>query len=557
MKRTPDGGQRMAEIASKVQGPMGKVYELIAGRERDVGVSDSPKALRFTPDDLDTIRANQWEHVRAGQAIDGAFQSLSDVKKNMTLSLDKMKELAKGRKVGEASDGFFNQVTGIGTGMDPGAWNAASTPVSLSPQEATAAYSNGGIGAEVIDKKSRGIILNGYGFECDEWKEDDLKRLKGHAEETGFTEPFIEWWRDGLTYGGAGLIPALDGDDPMTYQMSVPELAKAGMLKKGCIQRWWGGDRWNMVLIPDYDISHADYLMPREFIIPITGLTIDSSRISLARPRKLPYWGAIRQMGWGVSDFVSFLPSLLAYELAVRTIPIISQQLSLVYLHTPMDAAIIQNGINAMRDVQKKNQVELDNWSWLNPKLVNFAGELKSIDRHFTDFDKLVLLLKQDVGAKAGYSHTVLFNESTPGMDEKSFDITLKEAAQTKRQGNGMSEQSRNAVMMLVYSCFGVDSPQAKTADKVRLTFEQPTIPTMEENVTAMTGAAATLVSLRDAGIGLEDGIEFVREFLPNVNLSEEFLKRMKSFDSDGGQDLEGGTMDHAPKGLGKFWRKK
>lgn len=542
--------------------PMEGAFRTIANRAKVLGVSDSPRALRFEESEVKEIRDAQVQHINQGMAVDGGVQSMEDVRKTLTVSFERLaKSVGRGKvsgMKGETIDSFFNEVSGIGTGIDPGSWNAASTPISISPQEATAYYSNGGIAAEIIDKKSKGIFMNGYQFENDEADEDDLKKLLEHAEARNFKTMAESWWRDGYAYGGALMIPDL-GDNPLTYLMNEKELARQGMLDKGCIRRFWEVDRWNSVLIPDYNPSAADYLTPKEFMIPIAGLSVATWRMALARPKTLPYWGMLRQMGWGISDFASFMPSLLAYEMGIRSIPIISQQLSLIYLQAPLDAIISTSGLNSAKKIKADNEAALAGWSQLHPKLLNLFGDLKSIERHFTDFDKLILLLKQDVGAKSGISHTILFNELQNGMDEKSYDITLKQTETLKRSADQAALQLKPLVRMLVYSCFGYDSPQAKMADKFRISFDLPVIPTADEMSTEATASVNMLNGLIQAGFQLEDACTMVSKFIPRFELTEEIRGRVKAF-TDNENDVEK-LVDGAARKAGLFdhfpWRRR
>lgn len=536
--------------------PLEEVYKKIGERYR--GVNDSVSAMRFTADDVKTFRDSQWSHVKSGMASDGEYQSMGDVKKRMTVSLENMQsQLGRGRPNGETMDSFFNEVSGIGTGADPGSWNAASTPVSISPQEATAYYSNGGIAATVIDKKSKGIFNSGYQFAGQDWDEKECDQLQKYADSVNFEPAAKDWWRDGYIYGGALLVPHLKGDSPMTYLMDERELARQGMLGKGCLDRFWEADRWNSVLIPDWNISAADYLTPKEFLIPITGLSVSTSRMSVGRPKRLPYWGTIRQMGWGISDFPSFMPSLLAYEMAIRSIPIISQQLSLLYLQAPLDAIISQAGLNQAKGIQKQNEEAMRNWSMLNPKMLNLFGDIKSIERHFTDFDDLILLLKEDVGAKAEFSHTILFNELQNGMDEKNYDITLKQTETVKKSAKEAGLQLKTALRFLVYGCFGYDSPQAKKADKLRIEFDTPAIPTNEENNETLTTVANAINGFIQAGFQLEDAVALCQQFIPRLEVSDELRTRIKAIAETEQSVEEAGKRAGLFDGALKFFRGK
>ncbi|ADX42541.1 phage portal protein [Tetrasphaera phage TJE1] len=517
---------------------------LAAGQERGHifdGVADGtpvPKQINHSPGEVKEIQDKLWTEVKGGMAADGIhYSTMEDVGKGLVVNLEHLVKKAKDRPEGMAADAFFNEFTGIGTGIDPGFHNASSTPVVVSPQEATAYYSNGGIAATVIDKKSQGVFTNGYQF-VGGLEEDDLKELKDYADKLNFAESLVEWWRDGYIYGGSTLMPWLKGDNVLTHEMTVEELGRRGMLKKDCLQYFWTADRWNAVLIPNYDISARDYLTPETFYVPLAGLSIRTERMAIARPKKLPYWGTIRQMGWGISDFPSFMPSLLAYEIMIRTIPIISQQLSLVYLHQPLDTVLAQSGANAARKVQQSNQAAIDQWNSLKTQVLNMSGELKSIERHWTDFDKLILIGKQDVGAKAGISHTILFNEQHAALNDKSDDTTLKQAETIKRSGNQLTIQVQNVIQFLVYSKWGWDSPQARKAKEVRLSLDSPTVMTNQERLEALNASASALGAYRMAGFQLGDAVELVRKFVPMFEPTEEMATRIEAFD-DAETDFE------------------
>lgn len=528
-------------LSKEVSSPNYKaIYGILASRQPAAlkGVADSAQEpMNLYPADIKSIQDSLWLEVKDGMAMDGQNSTMEEIGKGLVFNVEKLAAQLKTRPEGMAADAFYNDFTGIGTGLDPGVYNNAYTPVVVSPTEATAYYSNGGIAGAVIDKKSRGIFTNGYQF-VGGLEEDELKELKDDADRLNFEESVVEWWRDGWIYGGSCLMPWLKGDNAMTHQMSVKELASGGMLKKGCIQYFWTADRWNSVLIPNYNISARDYLTPEEFMIPLAGLSIKTERMAIGRPKKLPYWGTIRQMGWGISDFPSFMPSLLAYEIMIRSIPVISQQLSLVYLHQPIDIVLAQAGLNAVKDLMKKNQAALDQWNPLKAQALNLAGELKSIDRHWTDFDKLITLGKQDVGAKAQISHTVLFNEQTASLDEKAFDTTLKQAETIKLSANQASIQLQNIIPFLVWNKWGYYSPQGQKAREVRISFDSPTIQTNEEKIASVQAIGTALGQFTQAGLQLGDAMTLVRQFFPGMEIPKDMAERIQAFD-DSEQDFQ------------------
>src|SRR5437870_10342052 len=125
------------------------------------GVADGmevPIQAAHSPKDIEVMRGALWDEVKTGMAMDGTSRTMEEVGQGLMVNMEKLAKQITAKSEGMSADAFFNDFTGIGTGLDPGTYNAASIPVVVSPQEATSYYSNGGIAGTVIDKKSRGIF---------------------------------------------------------------------------------------------------------------------------------------------------------------------------------------------------------------------------------------------------------------------------------------------------------------------------------------------------------------------------------------------------------------
>jgi hypothetical protein len=260
-------------------------------------------------------------------------------------------------------DGYYNAMTGQGvTGFDPGSFNLAYTPVSMSPNECTSYYSNGGLPAIIIDKKVKGAMINGYNFVCNDedtgLSEKDRKTLKDYANKVGFDQQIEHTDRDGLAYGGAFLYPVFKKDRPDTFEMPVEQLFAEKLIEKDSIDYFVEGDRWNSILVPNYNIAAKDYLSPDTYMIPLAGVRVNHERMAIVRPILLPYWGALRQLGWGRSDFESYVQSILAYKILIASVPIMAQQMSLLVHIIPLDGIIAENGpAYAQGFAQNNNQL--------------------------------------------------------------------------------------------------------------------------------------------------------------------------------------------------------
>lgn len=516
------------------------IFSLMAGKVPQ-GVADST-GMRFSVSEVSEIHAHLLTDVRTNMALAGGFQTLEDSRKGLILNVeniaDKLKERARQGQGGIAADSFYNALTGIGTSIDPGYYNAATIPVSMSPNEATSYYSSGGIPAIVIDKKSKGIWMNGYQFVSQDWNEDDLKTLRDYADKVNFENACKESWRDGLMYGGSVLTPAFKKDTALTYEMDFDQLVKQKVIEKDCLERFWSADRWNSVLIPDFNISARDYLNPRLIMVPLAGHSIHRDRMALIRPKKLPYWGTLRQIGWGVSDFEGWIRSLLAYEIMIASLPMISQQLSLLYRHLPFDATSGMTGVRAAKKAAQEASMQLKQWNLLNPQTFNSVGELKTIERHFTDFDKLIMIARQDVGAKSGISDTILFHTQASGFSDNEEDTLLKEAATIKEGANEAVLQLQPLVKVLIASCFGPDSEQFKKYESVRISFDSPTVLTNDQKVASLTALGGFVSSMQTAGMQLGDTMTVAQQFLTDLEVPDDMAERIKAFD-DREQEFE------------------
>jgi hypothetical protein len=504
---------------SEIQGSgLADVFKLIdSSRQSASMASDSNKPIPVSAGDTKAIQQILVEEIRSGIIADGfQFQTLSQIQESTIQNVTRA-----------VADGFFNPVNGIGSTSDPGYWNSAYTPISMSPNEVTAYYSSGGIPRIIIDKKAGGVMMNGFTFEGEGWTKEDLEKLKKHADELNFDQALEDSLRDGLSYGGSLLVPQLKDEDALTMQMSPEELSKQGRLKVDCLDRFWSADRWNAIMIPDYNISARDYLHPREIFVPITGYTVNTKRAALIKPKTLPYWGALRQLGWGISDMEGWIKSVLAYEICIASIPIMSQQLSLLFRVLPLDAVTSQNGAAYAQEIAEKTQLILSKASNVTPRTINAVGDIKVIERHFTGFEELVHILRQDVGAQSEISDTVLFNTQATGFSKNEGDTTLKQAETITKIGNKIIPQLQPVVKMIVYSCFGYDSEQGKRADKVRLCFDSPTVLTNEERNQAGSTYAAVLTAEIGSGAQIGDAHEIAKAFVPDIQLPQNILDRM------------------------------
>lgn len=498
------------------------IYKMIAGKLSSVKYTQdgTPLAgISHTSGEITEIKSKMFNTVMANYNADfGGFETLAQCRQRATLDMKRATDAI-------TKDGFYNPLNGYGTSIDPSMANMAYTPVLASPEESTAIYSSGGLAKIIIDKKSKGVLLNGYDFVSNAFTAQELKDLKSYADTLGFSSSVANVLRDGNVYGGSVLFPILAGDNPLTMAMTAPQLWKSGMLAKNCIKYFSEVDRWNVVVIPQYDICAQDYLNPRSFYVPISGIEVHTDRAAVVTPNPQPYWSAIRNLGWGMPDFTSYAHALMGYELMALSLPIMCQQMSLLVHELPLDGIIAQNGPTAAKQWQKENEEQLRNWSILNPKAINSFGEIKVVDRTYSGFDNLIDAIRKDVSAKAGIPESVIFFSQPSGIFNKTEeDVLLKQSETIRLIQRTVAPSLSKVLPYLAASLWGC--PDWDTFVKyqtLQIDFDTPVISSPSQKAEIGFKYASTIKMLVDTGMTVESALAFAEKIIGEVELPSDF----------------------------------
>lgn len=494
-----------------------ETYKKLADGAPSIAQDGTPRAGRHSISVIEDIQTLGFEEVKANLVKDGiSFQSLAEVKDKMVVKF--------------AQDGFTNPMANVNTPYDTGYYNAAYTPVAMGPMEATASYSSGGLPQLIIDKKAKSVLLNGFQFESKHpyWTADKLKRLKEYTDSIGFTPKLVDALRDGFIYGGACLYPSFKRDNAETYQYPLKKLLKTGILAKDTIKHWVAVDRWNTVVIPEYNITVQDYLFAKEYYIPIGGIAVATERSAVIRPKQLPYWGAIRQLGWGVSDYEGYIKSILAYEIMVASIPIMAQQMSLLLHEIPLDGIIAQNGLESAKEFMAENDAQMRSWSMNNPKTLNSFGKVYAVDRTYTGYEDLGMMLRQDIAAQSGIPESVLFHTQPKGFSNNTEEVLLKQSEIIRMTQNSIIPMLRPEVEILAISCFGPEEDMMAMLPYLQLSFETPLVATETERSESAARYSASLSSLVQSGVPVKEAVVLLKQFFREVEISGDFEKAIE-----------------------------
>ena len=495
-----------------------QIYGILArGNKSGSYTADGIGKRTHSISDIDEVKAVTWDHILAQRAASGEeTQSIDEARKSLIFT----------------KDSFYNPMSKIGTGADPTTYSAATIPVAIGPFEATSIYSSGGIAEIIINKKAKGVTLNGYRFVSENkevWTEEKLELLRERNNETGFIDKLSDTMRDGFLYGGAVLYPVFKRDTGESFAYDASTLLRNGLLHEGCIDRWVEVDRWNTVLVPEFNVTAADYMSAKSYYVPLSGIEVCTDRSAIIKPKRLPYWGAIRQMGWGVSDLEGYMRSILGYEMSIASIPLMAQQMSLLLYEMPLDTLFAQLGVDAVKKLMKENTEQMKEWSMANPKVLNAFGKVYTVNRQYTGYPDLMLTMRQDIAAQSGIPESVLFHTQPKGFSNNTEEVLLKESQTVKLAQQAVLPSLEYIVPYAVLHAFGPDSQEARFIRDVHFSFDTPVVATDSERAETSARFSAAVNSLRQAGVPITAALNITQQFFRDIKISEEDLQLIKA----------------------------
>ena len=522
------------------------IFEILASHEQGSDeTQDGYEQIVLDATELETIKNEMSDIVQDARAAAGDIQTATEMRQRLIsdfpakLRAQVEERLAREKlrnNPGIVQDGdYANPDTGIGTAIDPGMKVESFIPVSILPGEATAYYAGGGLPTRIIDKKAGCLSLDGVHFECADMKPEDIQKLDDYANECGFSEAYAEAITQALTFGGAVCYPVLAGDNPLKFQETMEEMKKRVGGETKFIKYWVTADRWNCVFVPDYNITAQDYLYARSLFIPLGGVRVSTGRMAMVRPKKLPFWGAIQQMGWSTSDFEGWIKDFEAYQIMKMSLPIMAQQSSLMYHSIPADGLIIENGPDFARDFFKENEEQMRKWSMLHPRAINSVGEIKILDRTYSGYQDLMKQAQLGLCASSGVAESILFEEKATGLaSDNRDDVTLKQSEMIRLLFNNVAPAFKNCIELLVCSCFGANSEQAALAKKVHIKADNGFV--LSETDKAQLGQAFTAMAGQFVAMGvpLTEAIKVAQKFVPSAEIDEDTMNALGAGEAAG-----------------------
>ena len=440
-------------------------------------------------------------------------------------------------------DSIVNGRWNINNLADPSRANLSLPNIYISPWEANSLYSQKGIFETIINKKSKSILLNGCNLENNHLTQKQIDLVKEKMEVHNFKNILAESTLTSLVYGGALTFPLFKKDTPVTTALNLNALLKLGVLGKDCIDYFVQLDRWNTFIIPPYNPTQKDFLRPDVYTIPFLGSDVYHGRCArVVTAKQAGYWGQVLNQGWGISDLCGYLQSGMNYKVAVQSLPLMIQQMSILARTVNVDGVLATEGSNALDGLIEANTIRTREASPDNPVTMDVLGDIKSINRNFGQVPELIRLLRQDLASDAVLPEQLLFSSEkgnfSSGDDTQGNLFKQNESVQMIHKD--LECQFKQLAKIMVIDALGTDKDILEALPYTQIHFDQPVIANALERAQIGKFHSETVLNLVSARLPIDIAVEMAdKNVSSDMRTNAEILDKLRTIQNKGDKQDE------------------
>ena len=440
-------------------------------------------------------------------------------------------------------DSIVNGRWNINNLADPSRANLSLPNIYISPWEANSLYSQKGIFETIINKKSKSILLNGCNLENNHLTQKQIDLVKEKMEVHNFKNILAESTLTSLVYGGALTFPLFKKDTPVTTALNLNALLKLGVIGKDCIDYFVQLDRWNTFIIPPYNPTQKDFLRPDVYTIPFLGSDVYHGRCArVVTAKQAGYWGQVLNQGWGISDLCGYLQSGMNYKVAVQSLPLMIQQMSILARTVNVDGVLATEGSNALDGLIEANTIRTREASPDNPVTMDVLGDIKSINRNFGQVPELIRLLRQDLASDAVLPEPLLFSSEkgnfSSGDDTQGNLFKQNESVQMIHKD--LECQFKQLAKIMVIDALGTDKDVLEALPYTQIHFDQPVIANALERAQIGKFHSETVFNLVSARLPIDIAVEMAdKNVSSDMRTNAESLDKLRTIQNKGDKQDE------------------
>ena len=440
-------------------------------------------------------------------------------------------------------DSIVNGRWNINNSIDPTRANLSLPNIYISPYEANSLYSQKGIFETIVNKKAKSILLNGCNLENKHLTQKQIDLVKEKMEVLNFKEMLSESTLTSLVYGGALVFPLFKRDTPVTTSLPLDALLRLGVLKKDCIDYFVQLDRWNTFIIPPYNPTQKDFLRPDVYTVPFLGSDVYHARCArVVTSKQAGYWGQIVNQGWGISDMCGYVQSGMNYKVAIQSLPLMIQQMSILARVVNVDGVLATEGANALDALVEQDTIRTREASVDNPVTMDVLGDIKSINRNFGQVPELIRLLRQDLASDATLPEPLLFSSEkgnfSSGDDTQGNLFKQNESVQMIHKD--LESQFKQLAKIVIIDALGTDDEVIKALPYTQIHFDQPVIANALERAQIGKFHSETVFNLVSARLPIDIAVEMAdKNVSSDMRTNAEILEKLQKIQNKGDKQDE------------------
>ena len=476
------------------------------------------------------------EAIRNGITLDSVATVSKRAQENIGAIIDCMKagkrQTAEEMHQTAIRDSILNGRWNINNTADPSRASLALPNIYISPWEANSLYSQKGLFETIINKKSKSILLNGCYIENKHLKQEQMDKVNEQAEvKHNFKHTLSESTMTSLVYGGELVFPMFKKDTPLTTGLPLSALLNLGVLGKDCIDYFVHLDRWNTFIIPPYNPTQKDFLRPEVYTIPFLGSDVHHTRTArVVTAKQAGYWGQILNQGWGISDLCAYLQSGMNYKVAVQSLPLMIQQMSILARTVNVDGVLATEGSNALDALVENSTIRTREASPDNPVTLDVLGDIKAIDRNFGQVPELIRLLRQDVASDATLPEPLLWSSEkgnfSSGDDTQGNLFKQNESVQMIHKD--LEPQFKQLAKIMIIDALGASKEVIEALPYTQVHFDQPVIANALERAQIGKFNSETIFNLVSAQVPMDIAVEMAdKNISADMRTGADVLKRL------------------------------
>lgn len=401
-----------------------------------------------------------------------------------------------------AGDSYVNRAANLGGGAMGMATNllAAGTyefdRITLNQMLLRAAYRGSWIVAMACDAIAEDMTARGVEFGT-KIPPDYAAALNDQADALELWPQIADWLRWGRLFGGAILVPIIDGHDPS--QPLRPETIRAGQLAGfDVFDRWrLTPDVANRVQTPGRWRGFPAYYSTLADGQGTPSMRIHHSRLFRFDASPLPHWERVGNSMWGMSIIERIFPNVRAFD---STTTGASQLATKSHLRTlkikdywnifggnSIAAANLQKRIDELRLMQSSESLTV----------LDMDETLEHFTQTFAGLDGLLQQLGQQVWGAIGIPEVRALRKSASGLnasDEWALNSYYDDIH--TRQKNTLQQPIRRLYDLLARNATGAGLP-----DGVEFEFRHLSRPNPERRAQVAATLAGAVMQVYDSGL--------------------------------------------------------